>query len=448
MPADRLPAQGDRELTLSSLRTARRVAPATGHRSGSLLRSSLWIVSVACMAAALLAGPALRWVDDRTRWELLGFGADGARSVLGVLSASLLTFLVFCFSILLLCVQLAGAQLSPRIIARVFEGRLTKWTLGVFTFSFTYSLAALGRVEDRVPQLPVLLAILLGLLSVALFLYLIQTTGRGFRPSAVLASVGADTRRAIDVVYPQPYAPRGGAPAEAPHTLPPDARSITHQGNAGVVVSFDAATLADLSARSGCVVELVPQIGDFLSEEDALFRVSGAGADAVDADALRRCVALGPERTLENDPAFGFRIIVDIAIKALSPAINDPTTAVLGIDQLERLLHLLGRRRFSAGVVPDPTGEARLVYRTPGWGDFVALAVTEIRLCAGQSVTVYRRLQAMVDRLLLVLPEERAAVLREESLLLRRTVERALADPQDRALAGVRDMQGLGSPVR
>ena len=418
------------------------------HRFRSFLPASLFPVAIAGMAAALLAAPAVRWIDDRTRWTLLGIGADGARAVLGALSASLLTFIVFVFSTLLLVVQVAGAQLSPRVVARVFERPLTKLTLAAFVFSFTYSLAALGRVEDPVPQLPVLLAILSSLAGVALFLFLIQSACLGFRPISVLTRVGEETREAIETIYPHPFPRSEGTPAEPAPGLPPDAKTIVHHGKPGVVLAFDAAGLTQLAVAAGCVVVLVPQVGDFVAAGDELFRLHGSGAAAADAGALSQCVALGPERSLGGDPAFGVRIIVDIAIKALSPAINDPTTAVLAIDQLSHLLRLLGSRRLDSGVVRDEAGQVLLRYRTPGWEDFVALAVTEIRLCAGTSVAVYRRLQAMFDHLVLVLPEERAALLREEALLMHRTVERSLDDPTDRALAVVGDLQGLGSPVR
>ena len=178
-----------------------------------LVSSSLWLVSVACMVAALVVAPVVRWVDDRTRWTLLGFGVEeGARAVVGALSGSLLTFIVFSFSILLLVVQLAGAQLSPRGIARSFESRLTKLTLGAFVFTYTYSLTALGRIEDRVPQLPVLLAVVASLISIAAFLYLIQFVGAALRPSIVLTTLADATSRAIDTHYPNPLSQAAGEP--------------------------------------------------------------------------------------------------------------------------------------------------------------------------------------------------------------------------------------------
>lgn len=417
----------------------------TRYRWSRFLRSSLWLPPVASMALALLLAPLIRWVDERTQWTLLGFGVDGAKSVVGELSASLLTFIVFAFSILLLAVQVASSQLTPRIIARTFEGRLARGTLSAFVFSYIYSLAALGRIDGRVPQLPVLLVIVSCLIGIGLFIGLIQASGQGFRPVAVLARVADETRTVIEAVYPRPFVP--GAEEHCGAGLDPAraGRTVEHRGPAGVLVAFDAGGLVDIASRAGCAIELVPQVGDFVAAGEELFRLHGAGAGAVDEGSLHLCMALGPERTLESDPAFGLRIIVDIGIKALSPGINDPTTGVLAVDQLDVLLRLLSGRQLAMGVVKDPSGEVRLCYRTPSWEDLVTLAVTEIRLYGGGSPQVTRRLQAMLEHLLRVVPAERARALEEEMALLQSTIERGFADPEERRRAAVADREGFGS---
>jgi uncharacterized membrane protein len=409
------------------------------------MRASLWLVSAVSMAAALLVAPLVRWVDDRTRWVLLGFGADGARDVLGALSASLLTFIVFAFSLLLLSAQMASGQFTPRIVVRVFENRLTKLTVGAFVFAWVYALAALGRIGDRVPQLPVAVAILMSLVSVGLFLFLVQSAVQVMRPVTLMADVARDTRAVIEALYPAAFSKDGSEHADLGLDPRRARKTVPHPGRSGVVLSFDAARLVRIAGRADCTVEIVPEVGDFLATGEDLFRLYGAGAEALNTRDLRRSIALGPERTLEQDPAFGFRIIVDIASKALSPAINDPTTAVLAIDQLHHLLHVLGRRQLDTGVVRDRSGAVRLVYRTPNWEDFVTLAATEIRLFGATSPQVGRRLQAMFEHLLRTAPAARADALRREMALLARTTERSYADPDDRAAALHGDLQGFGS---
>jgi uncharacterized membrane protein len=177
---------------------------------------------------------------------------------------------------------------------------------------------------------------------------------------------------------------------------------------------------------------------------DPLFRVR-CGGRPVEAGALRSSVAIGPERTMEQDPRFAFRIMVDIANKALSPGINDPTTAVLALDQIHRLLMYVGKRRLDAGQSRDAHGRLRLCYGTPDWIDFVSLAVTEIRHYGASSMQVTRRLHILLEHLLRVLPEARKAALQQELALLQRATQRAFADEEDRARAAVGDLQGIGS---
>ena len=415
------------------------------YRCRMFLRSSLWLAPVASIAAALIAAPLIRLLDDRTRWTLLAFGLEGSRAVAGALASSLLTFIVFAFSIILLAVQVAGAQLSPRVIARIFEGRLIKVVLSAFVFSFAYTVADLGRIEDRVPQLPMLVAVLSSLFSLALFLYLIQMASQGLRQGVVLTRVAADTRTVIAALYPNPLSIREGAQAGPDFTLPALTRTTAHHGRSGAVLALDTGGLLEIATRAGCVIEVVPQVGDFLAVGEDAFRLYGPPADTIDEAALRRSIALGSERILDEDPAFGFRIIVDIAIKALSPAINDPTTGELAVDQIQHLLHLLGARQLDSGVVRGSSAEVRLLYRTPSWEDFVTLAVTEIRLCGAGSPQVTRRLQVMFEQLLKVVPAERSTALRAEMALLQRTIERTFPDPEDRILAETGDLQGFGS---
>jgi len=202
--------------------------------------------------------------------------------------------------------------------------------------------------------------------------------------------------------------------------------------------------LVQLARDADALIALLPQVGDSLSPGDQLFRVHG-GARPISGDALRGCVAVGPERTLEQDPRFVFRILVDIANKALSPAINDPTTAVLALDQIDHLLLFLGRRRLSDGRARDSGGNLRLLYDTPDWPNFVALAVSEIRHFGAGSIQVGRRLRAMLEHLIRELPENRWPPLQEELSLLESSVKREFSDELDRKRAAVADQQGVGA---
>jgi uncharacterized membrane protein len=198
-----------------------------------------------------------------------------------------------------------------------------------------------------------------------------------------------------------------------------------------------------LAKRADCVIEIVPQVGDYLAQGDPLFRVFQGGS-TLSLTALRESIAVGQERTFQQDATYAFRVMVDIASKALSPAINDPTTAVLALDQIHHLLRIVGNRHLDTGQVWDGAGRLRLVYRTPDWEDFVHLAVTEIRQFGGESIQIARRLRAMLENLIQTLPEIRTGLLRQELAVLQRFAERCFPEPEDRALAEVSDFQGVG----
>jgi uncharacterized membrane protein len=155
---------------------------------------------------------------------------------------------------------------------------------------------------------------------------------------------------------------------------------------------------------------------------------------------------MGEERTFEQDPKYAIRLLVDIAIKALSPAINDPTTAVQALDQIEDLLLRLGRRRLEIGEFRDRDGQLRLVVPSPTWEDFLRLAFDEIRYCGARSVQVMRRMKALVNDLSSRLPENRRAALRHWEERLQSTIARSFEDTEEKQEASVEDRQGLGVP--
>ena len=396
------------------------------------------------MLLALLIAPAFRELDARSKWTLLGFTPNGARSLVGALVASGLSFIVFTFSILLVAVQIASGNLSPRVIPSFLKDRPVKIVLGVFVFTFTYSVAVLGRIEDSVLQLPMLLVILFNILSIAGFLYLIDYTATNLRPVSMAARIAAEGRAVIEDVYPRALATPGGALAE-PETeqLGAPSRTIMYGGTSGVIVAMHVEGLVALAQKAGCVLKMIPQVGEFVGKGEPFFQVFG-GNDTLDERGLHEAVAFGAERTMQQDPEYGFRILVDIAAKALSPAINDPTSAVLVIHQIHRLLYLVGTRDLSTGEVHDRAGHLRLIFRTPDWEDFVSLAVTEIRLYGAGSMQVPRRLRAMLENLIQILPSVRAPALREELNLLDRSAQRGFSDHEDQVRAETADYQGVG----
>ena len=413
------------------------------YRLRTTYRTSLVLWSVLWLFGALAAAPLVRWLDHETGWVVFRFSPDGARAVLGVLVGSMLTFIVFVLSATLIVVQLASGQSSPRVIAMVLATPWVKIALGLLTFTYTYSIAALGRVEERVPDLLVGTAVVLNLICLVVFFQFVHRLSTGLRPGALIQLVAERAQKVIGDVYPLPY---GSQPAaEVPGRALPETPSqvVEYAGPSGVVMAFSAGELARLAAAADAVVAMVPQVGDFVAPGDPLFRVFG-GIRPIAGNRLRACVAVGPERTIDQDPRFVFRVLVDIASKALSPAINDPTTAVLALDQIEHLLLIVGRRDLDEGRTRDRDGTLRLVYGTPDWSDFVMLAVSEVRQFGAGSMQVGRRLRAMLEHLIEVLPEARRQPLDQELTLLGATINRSFGDEEDRRRASIGDFQGMG----
>ena len=405
-------------------------------------RNSIWILPVFSIFAGLIMVALVNQIDATLGWQLK-MAPETARTVIGTVAASMFTLVVVASSAVLVAVQLGSAQLTPRIILLVYRSRIRKLCVSAFVFTFTFSVGVLVRIGGTVPLLSSYIAAYGFLFNLALFLYFLDGVGKALRPSSALQVVGTLGREVVQSIYPaklEREKPLAQRPAEQLHNGP--TRVIRNEVD-GVVLAFDQKGLGLLAERSNCVIELVPQVGDFVAEGDLMFRLY-EGGESISADVLRSSVALGQERTLEQDPTFAFRIIVDIASKALSPAINDPTTAVLALDHIHHLLRDVGSRNLGDGREIDRAGHLRLLYRTPNWEDFVDLAVTEIRQYGADSIQVARRLKAMLDNLIELLPETRAPLLRLELSLLEATSKRMFVDLYDQSLAETGDLQGIG----
>jgi uncharacterized membrane protein len=413
--------------------------------AASYLRSSLWVIPFASILLVLAIAPALRVIDGWLDWRVSGLHVAGAQALYQSVITLTLSFMVFTFGSLLVAIQIASGQLTPRIIATtLLRDNVVRYSVGLFVFSLIFAIMALDRLDTRVNQIVTLTTAALGLACMATFLFLIDYAARLLRPVSILARVGDEGLVVIESVYPNRVSSVVDAGAAPPGVRQAPHRIVSHTGSSEIVLAVDLDTLASEAQRVHGTVELVPQVGDFVSSDEPLFVVYGPGTAAIDDARLRSTVAFGAERTMEQDPLFSFRIMVDIALKALSPAINDPTTAVLAIDQIHRLLRIVGRRQLRRETIHDETGQPRVIFHTPNWEDFVHLSCTEIRHCGAGSVQIARRLRAMIDNLVASLPAHRHEALEKERERLGTMIESLYPIAEDRALARIADSQGLG----
>jgi uncharacterized membrane protein len=413
----------------------------------SYLRSALWIIPFVAVPLEQVAWVLVRTLDTRFTGKGLALGVTGAQAMFNAVITLALSFIVFTFGSLLVAIQVAGGQYTPRVIATtLLRDNLIRCTAGLFVFTLLFAVKAADRMETTVHQLIAFVVGLLGLICIVAFLFLIDYAARMLRPVSLAGRVGKYGLEVMESVYPEQSSEAQGIAGsrQSPGSVE---GTILHRGKSAIVVAVNVEMLVAEAEKAKGVIEFVPQVGDFIGSGEPLFLLHD-GVDAIDGRKLRASVVLGDERTMEQDPLFGFRILVDIAIKALSKAINDPTTAVLAIDQLHRLLRSAGTRNLRTDQILDRGGKLRVIFRTPKWEDFVHLAFSEIRFYGAENIQIARRLRAMIVNLTDTLPAQRHSALRKELELLDRTIEKLYILPEDLQLASIPDLQGLGGSSR
>ncbi len=414
------------------------------YRLTSYLKSALWTVPLIAIAIELLVAPMFHALDDWQRWNLTHIELTGATALYQTVITLTLSFLVFTFGQLLVAIQIAGGQLTPRIIATILlRNNVVRYSVGLFVFTLVFAVSAINRQTAVVHELVATVTAVLGIACIADFLFLIDYAARLLRPVAVVARVGDEGVAMIKSVYPDPATALPLEEAPPHESVGTPGRMVEHGDGSEIVLAVEIPALLALARLHDGVIEFLPQVGDFVAAEEPLFVLHG-GAAAIDDRTVLSTVAFGPERTLEQDPMFAFRIIVDIALKALSPAINDPTTAVLALDQVHRLLRVVGRRRLRGEVILDAGGKPRVIFRTPNWEHYVQVACNEIRACGAGNLQIARRMRAMLLNLRNTLPDHRRAALDAELELLDWAVKSHFTRPEELALAMVPDTQGLG----
>ena len=409
-------------------------------------RLTNWGIPLAYVVATLVLGMAFMRLENRFFPHLVStISAPSAMAVCSSIASGMIALTGIVFSLAFVMVQFSATAYSPRLVLWVARDPVVSHALGVFTSTFLYSLLLLAWVDrdaaGKVPFISAWMVFFLLLASVGMFIALIERLGM-LQVNRMLIFTGDQGREAIEESYPVGEAAVDAAKPASLEGLR-TTQTVTHVGRPQVIQAIHAAELVRLARESGAVIEVVAAVGDTVLEMTPLLRVYAA-RQALDEQVLLSTIEIGDERTFEQDPKYALRLLVDIAIKALSPAINDPTTAVQALDQIEDLLIRLGRRRLEVGDYRDEQGALRLVVSFPTWDDFLLLALDEIRSCGANSVQVMRRMNALIKNLTEVLPATRHAALRHWEERLQCTVERTFADADEKQDASVADRQGLG----
>jgi uncharacterized membrane protein len=408
-----------------------------------------WLIPLAYAAGALIVG----FTVPRLAYSLLpGYtstiSVNAAIGIYSAVASGMIALTGIVFSLTFVMVQFSATAYSPRLVLWMARDPVMSHSMGVFTATFLYAIAALAWVDragsGRVPLAGTLLVTVLLIVSVIMFIVLIQRVGT-LQINRMLAFTADQGRKVIEILYPPLDTPPCQGAAKTAQS--PCLQTLLHHGKPGFIQEVDIPALVEIARRNDHPIELVASVGDAALEATPILRVLGVGAP-IPEDSLRPTIKLGEERTFEQDPKYALRLLVDIAIKALSPAINDPTTATQTLDQIEDLLIRLGQRRLEIGSFCDEAGDLRLLMSFPTWDDFLRLALDEIRFYGAASIQVMRRMKALVNELISILPEERQPALRHWQERLQDTVERSFADRLDKLEASDEDRQGLGSARR
>ena len=378
------------------------------------LNERFWVVPAVLLAAGMAVGIAVSRADSIPGLEKVGGGLPvrpgSAEALLGIIAASMLTFVGVVFTITLVALQLASTQLSPRVIRTFVRSGTTKLAFGLFLATFAYAIVVIvvegASSSADVLRLAVTLGVLFVLASLVVFVVYVTATMRLLQVSWVVTAVAEEARHAIArnrpvaASYVSAAAPQM---AQDPRLVRlKEERDNGRGGQFGVVLGVDRGRLVQLGQRYDCLLQFLPKVGEYLPTSAALVAVHGG--DGPPDDAVRRCVHLGRSRTLYQDPLYGIRQLVDVASQALSPAVNQPTTAVVVIGRLEELMLRIGRRPQPTGFFVDSAGVVRLMHPEPTWAETVDLAFTEIAIYGASSPAVIRRLAAAYDRLHQVVP--------------------------------------------
>jgi uncharacterized membrane protein len=412
--------------------------------------TSLWLLPLGCLAAgALLAVGALA-VDRATNYQLVSQSLTGtpsdAQTILSSFATALVSLTSLVLTVTLVAVQLAMGQFSPRIVGALLTDRWSQPAVGLFGASFLVAVLTLREIHGSdtgtVPGLSMLLSYVLMLASIVVLVLFVHHAGHGLRVAGLIDLVGDRSREIITREYGDLPVVTGG----------PDGIVAAEPGN---VTRVDRQALVAAARHADCVLELIPVVGDFVVGGAPLFRVHPGTRSPVSADGnparrlrpaeITRHVLLAGERVHTEDLAYGFRKLVDIAVRSIAQPFNDPTTTVQALHRLHDLLRQIAARPLPCGEHRDEDGVVRLIERTVTWDGYVRLAFDEIRLAGASEPQVTRKMCSAVADLKTVAPPDRQEPLDRQLRLLDAAVRRAHEDDEDILAALTPDTLGIGS---
>ena len=424
------------------------------------VRDSLWfipgVMTVGAGVLAFLAVEAERAgieLQPLQRFLIFGGGADGARGVLSAIAGSLITVTGVVFSVTIVALQLASSQFTPRVLRDFMADRGNQTVLGVFIATFTYTLLVLRTVRSDengpafVPRLGVTVAVVLVLVSIGFLIYFINHAARSIQVSNILERVARRTLTDVDRLFPEPIGRADEARTPDPRR-PETPSAVIRAATSGYLQAVDTDALFDHGEKERIVIAMEPQIGEFVLMGEPIAQVwPSTAVDEETVKLVRGAFVLGSERTPDQDFEFGIIEISDIAVKALSPGINDPTTAFRCIDRLSEVVLALGLRNPPRARRTED-GRVHYIARHARFERSVGLAFDQVRHFGASNPAVAKKLLGNLSQLAGLLPEDRRHPLLEQIDAVLADARVALENPADRAAVedAVRRLRNSSQP--
>jgi uncharacterized membrane protein len=417
------------------------------------VRGNLWLLPAIGVVVGVLAADVLGSLQDVLGVAVLvTYSASAADSILSAIIGATAALTGFVVTVVVLAVQMATGTFSARYLRLWYRDRLLKVLLSALIGTLAFSFTAIRQVsDDSVPSLEVTLSVAATIGCLLLFVVFLDRFLHRLRPVAVAAYVAAEGERALARWQRLARDPR--VASTIPDGLGGTPGLTVGAERAGTVQAIDVAGMVALADRFACTIVLVRPIGDFVPAGAPVVEVFGERLPPFVARRLASMVALGVERTIEQDPAFAVRIMVDVAARALSPAVNDPTTAVQVLDHLAAFLRRVGtdhprRLAESAGSIASAGDAGCVIVPQRTWEAYLDLGLTEIREFGATSIQVVRRMRALLLELEGLVPDTLRPPIRAQLVRLDATVARAFGGTEDEDLAMQPDTQGIGGPHR
>ena len=417
------------------------------HLPGTIRRGRFgpWLIPLLYAIAAIMVAVVLPRIEHHFFPHMVAeLSVGSAIAIYSSIASGTMALTGIVLSLTFVMVQFSATAYSPRLVMWVARDPVLSHAIGVFSATFLYAVAALAWLDrnntQKVPFLSALLVMALLLASVGMFVSLIHRISQ-LQINRMLVFTGNQGRKVITNLYEQLNSSPNNAHLSGYKRAP--VQTLFHHGRPLSLGSINVGKLMQFAEVHDGYIELVVAVGDTVLEGTPLLHIFGVSCPIHEnelCDALR----LGEERTFEQDPKYAIRLLVDIAIRALSAAINDPTTAVQALDQIGDLLLRLGQKQLEMGPFQDSSGCKRLSLPLPSWNDFLHLAFEEILSYGARSVQVMRRMKALIADLLMILPPQRHTGLKYWQERLQASIARSFQDTEEKVSASAEDRQGLG----